>query len=69
MSRKHRIVGNHDDSGLSSASFVVKSPVEDDTTLTVELPENEIVDDVRFMVSNYVAQSKERNARWYEWWC
>lgn len=69
MSRKHRIVGNHDDSGLNSASSVVESPVEDDTTLTVELPENEIVDDVRFMVSNYVAQSKERNARWYEWWC
>ncbi|KAK8825668.1 hypothetical protein WA577_000839 [Blastocystis sp. JDR] len=52
VSRKHRIVGNHDDSGLN----------KDDTTLTVELPENEIVDDVRFMVSNYVAQSKERNA-------
>lgn len=47
--------------------MIAKLLIEDDTTLTVELPENEIVDDVRFMVSNYVAQSKERNARWYEW--
>ena len=59
----HRIAGNHDDSGLSSADSASQLYVEDDTTLTVELPENEIVDDVRFMVTNYVAQSKEKNMR------
>lgn len=42
----------------------MKLLVEDDTTLTVELPENEIVDDVRYMVANYVNQSKEKNLCW-----
>ena len=48
---------------MSSADSASQLYVEDDTTLTVELPENEIVDDVRFMVTNYVAQSKEKNMR------